>query len=61
MIGSLCVIRKMFPYMNLHIGHLRPHRIHRRALLPVKGLPLVCEGDVPVSFVASPSSRSSVS
>ena len=61
MMGPWCVIRKMFPYMNLHIGHLRPHRIHRRALLPVKGLPSVCEGDVPVSFVVGPSSGSSVS
>ena len=61
MMGPWCVIHKMFPYMNLCIGHVRPHRIHRHALLPVKGLLSVCEGDVPVSFVAGPSLGSSIS
>ena len=55
------MIRKIFPYMNLRIGHVRPHRIRRRALLLVKDLPSVCEGDVPISFVVGPSLRSSVS
>ena len=61
MMGPWCVIRKMFPYMNLRIGHVRPHRIRRHALLLVKGLPSVCEGDVPISFVVGPSLRSSIS
>ena len=26
---SLCMVHKMFPYMNMHIDHVRPHRTRR--------------------------------
>ena len=25
-VGSLCVVRKMFPYKNMHVDHVRPRR-----------------------------------
>lgn len=36
-IGSLCVICKMFPYMSEHVNQVRPCRTRRRASPLVKG------------------------
>ena len=40
-VGSLCVMHKMFPYMNMCVDHVRPHRTHRYASSSIRGLPSV--------------------
>ena len=36
-VGSLCVIPKMFPYMSMRVGQVRPHRTCRHGSPSVKG------------------------
>ena len=61
MIGSLCVIRKMFPYMCVLVDQVRPHRTRQSFYPLVRGLSLirdpssVCQGDAPISFIVGPS------
>ena len=42
-VGSLCVIRKMFPYMNMCVDHIRPCRTHWYASSSIRG-PLSVKG-----------------
>ena len=55
-IGSLCVIHKMFPYMSIHEDQARLRRTYRLSSLSVYGplslkdLLLVHEGDASISF-----------
>ena len=36
MVWSLCVVRKMFPYKNMHVEYVRPRRTHWYASLSVR-------------------------
>ena len=47
-VGSLCVMHKMFPYMNMCVDHVRPVNMPLRQL---GDPPLVWQGGAPVSFV----------
>ena len=55
MIGSLCVMCKIFPYMSMRVDEVRPCRIDRLSSSLIEGLPSLNDspliwGDEPVDF-----------
>lgn len=59
-IRSLCMIRKVFPYMSMRVDQAKPHRTHRLSSSLVQDSsslrdpPLIRGGVAPVGFMTAP-------
>ena len=53
MVGSLCVVRKIFPYVNMCVDHVMPCRIRRYAS-PLVGVIRQSSGEMHPSASSGP-------